>query len=155
AVGKQTLKFIGTAPDPATSTLTFTSGAISVAFDFSKISSFSSGSASSLHTGSVDGYGIGTLSSVTVDQDGKLKLTYSNEQTEILGSVAIADFQDPQSLSRLGAGLFEDRAGGNARLLSSGREGVGSLATRQVEASNVDLSAQFGELILVQRGFQA
>jgi flagellar hook protein FlgE len=154
-VGEQTLKFIGTAPDPATSTLTFTSGATSVDFDFSKISSFSSGASSSLHTGSVDGFGIGTLASVTVDQDGKLKLTYSNEQTELLGSVALADFQDPQSLSRLGSGLFEDRAGGNARLLSSGREGVGSLATRQVEASNVDLSAQFGELILVQRGFQA
>lgn len=154
-VGEQVLKFIGTAPDPATNTLTFTSGALSVDFDFSSITSFSSGTSSSLHTGSVDGHGIGTLSSVTVDQDGQLKLTYSNEQTELLGAVAVADFQDPQALSRLGSGLFEDRAGGNVRLLSSGREGVGNLATRQVEASNVDLSAQFGELILVQRGFQA
>lgn len=154
-VGEQTLKFIGSVPDPSTSTLTFASGTTSVDFDFSKVTSFSSGTVSSLHTGSVDGYGIGTLSSVTVDQDGQVKLTYSNQQTELLGAVAIADFQDPQALSRLGSGLFEDRAGGNVRLLSSGREGVGNLATRQVEASNVDLSAQFGELILVQRGFQA
>jgi flagellar hook protein FlgE len=154
-VGEKTLKFIGSVPDPTTNLLTFTSGATSVDFDFSKVSSFSSGTVSSLHIGTVDGYGIGTLSSVTVNEDGQLKLTYSNEQTELLGAVALADFRDPQSLSRLGSGLFEDRAGGNARLLASGQEGIGTLATRQVEASNVDLSAQFGDLILVQRGFQA
>jgi flagellar hook protein FlgE len=154
-VGEQTLKFVGSVPDPATNRLAFTSGGLSVDFDFSKITSFSSGTVSSLHVGSVDGYGIGTLSSVTVNEDGQLKLVYSNEQTHILGSVAIADFQDPQALTRLGSGLFEDRAGNNAQLLASGREGVGSLATRQIEASNVDLSQEFGDLILVQRGFQA
>ena len=38
---------------------------------------------------------------------------------------------------------------------ASGQDGVGRLATRRIEASNVDLSQQFGDLILVQRGFQA
>jgi flagellar hook protein FlgE len=154
-VGQQVLKFIGSIPDPAASSLTFSSGSLSVQFDFAKVTSFSSGSLSSLRAGSVDGHGLGTLASVTVDNDGQLKLTYSNQQTELLGAVAIADFGDPQALSRLGTGLFEDRGGGNVRLLRSTQEGVGRLATRQIEASNVDLSAQFGDLILVQRGFQA
>lgn len=154
-VGEQTLKFIGSVPDPATNTLNFTSGALSVDFDFGDITSYSSGTSSGLHIGSVDGYGLGTLTSVTINENGQLKLVYSNKQTQILGSVAIADFQDPQALSRLGSGLFEDRSGSNVRLLPSGGEGVGNLAARKIEASNVDLSAQFGELILVQRGFQA
>lgn len=154
-VGEKTLKFIGSVPDPTTSLLTFTSGTLSVDMDFSKITSLSSGTSSSLRAGTVDGYGIGTLTSVTINEDGKLELTYTNQKTMELGSVAIADFDDPQALSRLGSGLFENRSGGGARLLASGQEGIGSLATRQIEASNVDLSAQFGELILVQRGFQA
>jgi flagellar hook protein FlgE len=154
-VGQKVLKFIGEVPDPTTNTLNFTSGALAVDFDFSGITSYSSGTSSGLHVGSADGYGIGTLTSVTINQTGELKLVYSNKQTEILGSVAIADFQDPQTLSRMGSGLFEDRSGGNVRLLPSGGEGVGNLAARKIEASNVDLSAQFGDLILVQRGFQA
>jgi flagellar hook protein FlgE len=153
-VGEQTLKFIGAVPDPTTSHLTFTSGALSVDFDFSKILS-QSGPATGLVAGTIDGYGMGSLTSVKIDEDGRLKLEYSNEQTRLLGSIAIADFKDPQALSRLSSGLFENHSGGNVHLLASGQEGVGSLATGQIEASNVDLSAQFGELILVQRGFQA
>jgi flagellar hook protein FlgE len=32
---------------------------------------------------------------------------------------------------------------------------VGLVKAKQLEASNVDLSKQFGDLILIQRGFQA
>jgi flagellar hook protein FlgE len=158
-VGTQTLKFIGSAVDPTTNHLTFaTTGAnpVSVDFDFSgAVSSFSSGTVSSIHAASVDGNALGTLTSVTVDSDGKVKLTYSNQKTELLGSVAIADFRDPQKLLRVGGGLYEDRGGSGVRLLGSTQDGVGKLVSGQIEASNVDLSAQFGDLILVQRGFQA
>lgn len=156
-----TLKFIGSSVDPATSTITISttpSGAdpLSVVLDFpSTVSSFSSGTLSTIRAASVDGHGLGTLSSVTVDDTGQLKLTYSNQKTELLGRVAIADAGDPQRLERVGAGLFRDKGGANIRLLGSGQDGVGTLVPRQIEASNVDLSQQFGDLILVQRGFQA
>jgi flagellar hook protein FlgE len=163
AVGtSQTLKFNGSAPDPTTQHLTFSTtppggaAALSVDFDFSSgVTSYSEGTVSTLHTSSTDGNALGTLQTVTIDDNGQVKLVYSNQKTETLGSVAIADFRDPQALSRLGTGLFENRSGGNVRLLASAQDGVGTLSPRHVEASNVDLSAQFGELILVQRGFQA
>lgn len=41
------------------------------------------------------------------------------------------------------------------RLLSSETDGMGRLLSKQLEASNIDLSQQFGELILIQRGYQA
>ena len=160
-VGTSTLKFIGSTVDPSTSTLTITdnpAGAdpLSVELDFSSgVTSFSSGTASTLRASSVDGNGVGALTSVTVDTEGQIKLTYSNEKTDLLGAVAIADFRDPQQLDRVGGGLLEDRHGARGRLLSSGTDGIGKLVSKQLEASNVDLSQQFGDLILIQRGFQA
>jgi len=160
-VGTSVLKFIGSSVDPATSHLTIATtptGAdpLSVDLDFSSgVTSFSSGTLSTIRAASVDGNALGTLTSVTVDTDGELKLTYSNQKTELLGAVAIADFRDPQQLTRVGNGLFENRGGANVRLLGSGQDGIGTLVSRQIEASNVDLSQEFGDLILVQRGFQA
>lgn len=159
-VGQQTLKFIGGFVDPTTANLTFTSsptGAnpLSVNFDFTGVESFSSGTVSTIRAASVDGKGIGSLTNVSIDEDGQVKLTYSNEDTVLLGAVAIADARDPQLLERVGAGLFRDKGGAQIRLLGSGQDGIGQLVSRRIEASNVDLSAQFGDLILVQRGFQA
>ena len=161
-VGTSTLKFIGSVVDPTTSTLTITdtpgggANPLSVTLDFSSgVTSYSSGTSSTLRAATVDGNGIGALTSVTVDPDGQIKLAYSNSKTELLGAVALADFRDPQQLTRVGNGLYEDRSGGQHRLLASASDGVGKLVSKQIEASNVDLSQEFGDLILIQRGFQA
>jgi flagellar hook protein FlgE len=157
----QTLRFIGSTVDPATSKLTFNGtptdgGNLSVTFDFSSgVTSFSSGTTSTLRSASIDGNGTGTLTGVSVDESGRIVLRYSNEKTDILGSVAIADFRDPQSLRRLSGGLFESLGKEPERVLTSATDGIGRLVSKQIEASNVDLSEQFGNLILIQRGFQA
>jgi flagellar hook protein FlgE len=160
-VGAQSLKFNGSAVDPTTSKLVFTAsttgaGPLSVELDFSKgVSSFSSGTVSTLRAASVDGSAVGTLTTVTLDNEGQIKLSYSNSKTENAGFVAIADFRNPQQLRRLSGGLFENVGNGPDRVLASNKDGIGRLVSKQAEASNVDLSEQFGDLILVQRGFQA
>jgi flagellar hook protein FlgE len=160
-IGTQTLKFTGSTVDPTTAKLTFANApagatAQSVVLDFSAgVTSFSAGTTSTLRAASVDGNGVGALTTVTLDEQGQIKLTYSNSKTDLMGAVALADFRDPQQLRRLTGGLFENVGNGPARLLSSGTEGVGRLLSKQAEASNVDLSQQFGDLILIQRGFQA
>jgi flagellar hook protein FlgE len=160
-VGTQTLRFIGSSVDPSTQKLTFSTtpqGAspLSVELDFSSgVTSFSAGTTSTIRSASVDGNGVGALATVTVDETGKIKLTYSNEKTDTLGAVAIADFRDPQQLRRLSGGLFEVNGSGPTRVVSSATDGVGRLVPKQQEASNTDLSQQFGDLILIQRGFQA
>jgi flagellar hook protein FlgE len=130
------------------------SSEMKVVLDFSKVRGPSTGS-NLLQIKSSNGHIGGTLTTVTVNAKGELVLTYSNQETEILGAVAIADFQDLQDLTRVGSGLFTDN--GNSQLLykSSGADGVGKVLTGQVEASNVDLTAEFGNLILIQRGFDA
>ena len=155
------LKFTGSSVDPTSLSLTIATtptGAdpLSVVLDFSgDVDSFSSGTLSTLRAASVDGRGLGSLIGVSIEDTGELKLTYSNQQSEILGFVAIADVRDPQELERIGAGLYRDKGGAGIRLLGSGQDGLGTLVSHQIEASNVDLSQQFGDLILVQRGFQA
>ena len=160
-LGTSALKFTGSAVDPTTEKLTFTSTPqggtpLSVLLDFSSgVTSFSAGTTSTLRSASIDGNGVGALSGVTVDAEGQVKLTYSNKRTDLLGAVAIADFRDPQQLRRVSGGLFENNGSGPARVIASNTDGVGRLVSKQIEASNVDLSQQFGDLILIQRGFQA
>jgi flagellar hook protein FlgE len=155
------LKFSGSNVDPTTTTIVVTdspSGAdpLSVTLDFSSgVTSFSTGTSSTLRYSSIDGNASGVFSSATIDADGKVKISYSNGQTELAGAVALADFRDPQQLQRLGGGIFENLGDAPTRLLSSNQDGAGRLLSKQLEASNVDLSQQFGDLILIQRGYQA
>lgn len=145
--------------DPTTSSIVVTTpvaGAetLSVTLDFSKLAVAIGGTTSTVSATS-DGNATGNLTKVSVDVDGKIILTYSNTKTQTLGSVALADFRDPQALDRVGGGLFENQANAQFRLLESGKDGIGKVLSKQLEASNVNLSDEFGQLILIQRGFQA
>ncbi|SFG54055.1 flagellar hook-basal body protein [Novosphingobium sp. CF614] len=90
-----------------------------------------------------------------MDPDGQVKLAWSNEETELVGAVAIADFRDQQQLESIGNGRYIYAGSGQRRVLASGTDGIGTIVSKQLEASNVDLSQEFGDLILIQRGFQA
>jgi flagellar hook protein FlgE len=157
-IGTQTLKFINGAPDPATTKLNFTNADIglTVEFDFSaNVSSFSAGTVSTLRTASVDGNAVGTITTLAVNEKGELEINYSNDEKTSLGAVALADFRDPQALSQEDRGLFVETIPAGRELLPSDDPRVGRALSRRLEASNVDLSRQFGDLILIQRGFQA
>jgi flagellar hook protein FlgE len=160
-VGTSTLKFIGGTVDPTSTKLVINdtpSGAdpLAVTLDFSSgVTSFSSGTTSTIQATAVDGNAPGDLSDVSVDENGQVKLTYSNDQTVLAGAVAVADIRDPQQLERMGEGLYRYQGTSPVALRASGTAGVGTVESKQLETSNVDLSKEFGELILVQRGYQA
>lgn len=154
----QALKFINGVVDPTTSRLTFedTAGGRSATFDFSQgVTSFSSGELSTLRAAKVDGHGIGEISTITVDEKGVLRIGYSNEQKKELGAITLAHIRDPQALNQRDGGLFVLDDGAGADYQTSAHETVGLVMGKRLEASNVNLSAEFGDLILVQRGFQA
>jgi flagellar hook protein FlgE len=158
-IGTSALKFTtGGTVDPTTAQLEFADNAsgLKVAFDFSKgVTAFSSGDVSTLRSASVDGQGAGTLTTVAVNGNGKLELAYSNDQKTVLGAVALADFRDPQALTQRDGGLFDHAGGQGVEYSESADPRVGKVVSRRLEASNVDLSREFGDLILIQRGFQA
>ncbi len=157
AIGTRALSFTNGGVDPAAAKLAFTDTAsnLTVDFDFSTgVTSFSGGEVSTLRAAKVDGYAAGTVTAVAANAAGHLELSYSNGQKVDLGAIAIADFRDPTALEQRD-GVFVEVTPGQHAILSSADPRVGQVRSRRLEASNVDLSQQFGDLILIQRGFQA
>ncbi len=158
SVGSAQLRFNGGVIEPASAEILIedANSDRSVILDFSQnVSSFSSGSVSTLRAVDVDGYGLGEITSITVNDDGAIEIGYSNEQTETIGEVTIATFRDPQALEQTNGGLLRATTTGGRDFLTSRDPATGKVLSNRIEASNVDLSEQFGDLILVQRGYQA
>ncbi len=158
AVSEQTLIFANGDPTAETAKLTFEDAdyGLSVEFDFStNVKSFSSGSVSTLRAASVDGHAVGAITTLGVNAAGELEIGYSNEQKQQLGAVALAAFRDNQALTQESSGLFAADRLAQVELLASSDPRVGLVKSRRLEASNVDLSKEFGDLILIQRGYQA
>ncbi|MBA3783192.1 MAG: flagellar hook-basal body complex protein, partial [Nocardioides sp.] len=67
-----------------------------------------------------------------------------------------ADFNNPMGLEKVGDTSFRASANSGAPEFGiSGQGSRGELQAGAVEMSNVDLAAEFTNLILAQRGFQA
>ncbi|BBB90406.1 MAG TPA: flagellar hook protein FlgE [Methylomusa anaerophila] len=104
-----------------------------------------------------DGYAAGTLQSVSIGNDGVITGTYSNNQTQPLGMIALAVFNNPEGLEKIGGNLYVTTAnsGDFTGGVAAGSNGTGSLSTGTLEMSNVDLSDQFSEMMITQRAYQA
>jgi len=107
--------------------------------------------------GNYAGRKMGEMSGVSVQTDGKIYASYTNGTTKLLGQIAVATFANPSGLEKEGENLY------SATMNSGEFDGIGSdvtasggsLTTGVLEMSNVDLSAEFTDMITTQRGFQA
>ena len=96
------------------------------------------------------------MTSYSIGADGVLRGTFSDDVQRDIGIVAIADFTNPSGLERVGETAFRATANsGTPELGVAGQGSRGDLMGGTLEMSNVDLSAEFTNLILAQRGFQA
>ena len=122
--------------------------------DLSSVTDLSAMSDVSLNT--QDGYELGTLEDFSVGTNGVITGSFSNGLTRVLGQIALANFSDVGGLSRSGSNMFVETASSGSALVglpSTG--GLGSISGGTLEGSNVDLSTEFSNLIITQRGFQA
>ncbi|MCM2971624.1 flagellar hook protein FlgE [Larsenimonas suaedae] len=105
---------------------------------------------------SQDGYTSGALTGISIDDDGSLIASYSNDQTKLLGQVALANFRNTQGLQPVGDnGWVETSDSGQPLLGKAGTGQLGGLVAGAVENSNVDLSSQLVNMIVAQRNYQA
>src|SRR5690554_4110682 len=103
-----------------------------------------------------NGRDAGTLDSFTLAKDGTLVGSFSNGTSEAIGRVVLATFVNPGGLEKAGSSSYRATFNsGNAQIGAPGTDGLGSLASGALEMSNVDLSQEFTNLIVAQRGFQA
>ena len=105
---------------------------------------------------SQDGADAGVLQSFTLAPDGQLVGIFSNGVKETLGQVAVASFDNPPGLEKVGGSLYRGTSNsGIASVGVAGNGGRGTMASGALEMSNVDLAQEFTNLIIAQRGFQA
>lgn len=155
------IMFLAGTPVPGSDKLSFSYApagvdALEVALDFSsQVTSFSTGDTSTLTVSSSDGSPVGMLSSVSFDDKGVLTLGYSNGTTATGAELALATFESNIGLDQSGSGEFVAPDAQRAHVGRAASDGFGQIASEQVEVSNVDLSSEFSDLIVMQRGYQA
>ncbi|MEW1959032.1 flagellar hook protein FlgE [Kineococcus sp. NPDC059986] len=124
--------------------------------DLSALTAYVGSSGASQINPSTDGAPIGTLTSYAFGTDGVITGNYSNGYKQTLGQIAVASFNNAAGLRKEGNSLYSvSTNSGNPVYGIAGQAGRGGLLAGSLEMSNVDLSAEFTELILAQRGFQA
>ncbi len=104
----------------------------------------------------IDGNGAGTIEKFNVSSSGEIVGKFTNGESEVIATLLIADFDNNPGLQKAGANLFIDTVNsGVPKYGIAGTGGLGSIVPGSIEMSNVDLSRQFTEMIITQRGFQA
>ncbi|HUA99503.1 MAG TPA: flagellar hook protein FlgE [Terracidiphilus sp.] len=123
----------------------------------SSSSSSTPGSGSSLTSYTQNGYETGQYQSFSVGSDGTVTVSYSNGNNNVVvGQVALANVTNDQGLQLLGNGNYlTTRASGAAAIGTSGSAGLGTMEDGALEASNVNISDEFSNLIVAQRAFEA
>lgn len=103
-----------------------------------------------------DGAAAGTITSLSFNDEGILTAVYSNGQAADLAQIALAKFENPEALFKVGNNrLKESRDSGGASVGAPGAAGRGKLFAKSLERSTVDLATEFVNMIQNQRGFQA
>ena len=117
--------------------------------------SVSGGSTSSLKANSQDGYGLTSLTSALFDSSGELQLTYANGEERTGDKIALASFKDVSALKSEQGSLFKATSNKTRELSYAGEGSFGQIASKSLELSNVDLSSEFADMIVIQNGYQA
>jgi flagellar hook protein FlgE len=103
-----------------------------------------------------DGSAPGSVNGVSIESDGSITATFGAGQTVTIGKLAVANFNNPKGLLKLGGNRYgESQAAGQANVGTAGTGGRGTLIGSALELSNVDMAQEFTNMILAQRGYQA
>jgi flagellar hook protein FlgE len=158
---KQTLGFSTsgqlTSPSPATMALslaTANAGTVNFKIDYTGTTQFAGQALTT--TNSSDGYASGAFVGVELSPDGSVVAKYSNEQQQVVGTLAIATFPDEGALTQISdtSWTANDRSG-LALYERPGFGVAGKLTTGALEGSNVDITAELVGLMASQRNYQA
>lgn len=104
---------------------------------------------------SADGRSLSGIKDISFTDLGEVKITYTNSETASPFQLALAIAKDSSALTLVDGNLFRIAAASEVLVGKPGSGGFATVVSGALEASNVDLTSEFSELILVQRGYQA
>ncbi|WP_445488246.1 flagellar basal body rod protein FlgG [Niallia sp. 03133] len=97
-----------------------------------------------------------TAQSFSIGADGTVTYIDNTGATKNAGTIQLAKFANPEGLTKVGGNTFQVSGNsGPAALTNPGTGGVGSINSGYLEMSNVELSEEFTDMIVAQRGFQS
>jgi flagellar hook protein FlgE len=103
-----------------------------------------------------DGVPPGDLVGLVLEGDGFLTAQFSNGRARAMYQVPLATFLNPNGLKGSTGGAFRTTlASGLYNINASNAGGAGTIQSGVLEASNVDLAAEFTNLITTQRAYSA
>lgn len=105
---------------------------------------------------SQDGEQAGSITGISIDEEGVITGLFSSGRTQPVFRVGLANFANPGGLNHVGNSLFsESQASGAVIIGNPGNGGFGTVLSGSLELSSVDLAAEFVKMVTTQRGFQA
>lgn len=113
------------------------------------------GIASSITATPKDGHAPLGLRSVSFNEDGIIEFKYANGDTEKGQQVALALFNDPSNLQLTTSGLMTTQFTSTPIIGKPNEKLYGSIQSKSLEMSNVDLTQEFADILIIQRGYQA
>ncbi|OMP68607.1 flagellar basal body rod protein FlgG [Domibacillus epiphyticus] len=97
-----------------------------------------------------------TAKSLSIGSDGKVTYVDQNGNLRAAGQIIVAKFANPDGTEKVGSNTFEETTNSGVPTVGvPGAAGAGTIVSGTLEMSNVDLSEEFTEMIVAQRGFQA
>ena len=127
---------------------------LTLTFDYSNTTQY--GSDFAVNDLNQNGYAPGRLSGIDIDNEGVVFARFTNGQSEALGQVALANFNNPQGLRQLGdTSWAQTYESGDLIMGAPGTSDFGLIQSGGLENSNVDIAEQLVNLIVAQRNFQA
>jgi flagellar hook protein FlgE len=104
----------------------------------------------------IDGTPYGSVTGVTVDKDGTVTAQFSNGLSQDVYKVPLATFTNPNGLGQMSGNAYAvTKASGAANINLADSGTAGSIQSKSLEASTVDLATEFTNLITTQRAYSA
>ncbi|MFB5932760.1 flagellar hook protein FlgE [Peribacillus frigoritolerans] len=125
---------------------------VNLDFDFSNLTQVKGSTTALVNP---DGNKEGKLESFNIGSSGEINGVYSNGLITTLGQLAVAKFSNASGLTKTGGNTFQESINSGTANINIAGEGRGVIASGSLEMSNVDLSEEFTEMIVAQRGFQS
>ena len=121
-----------------------------------KLNKSEPGSTTSIEVYKQDGYSDGKQTGFEFDDNGQISYQYSNGQSIAGIHLALANFDDTQdSLTQAHDNLFRAKSERGRHIGRANKENFGAIQSKNLESSNVDSTAEFANIVVLQRMFQA
>lgn len=126
----------------------------SLDLNLAKLSQYSS--TSTVNSIASDGAGVGNVIAIEVDEDGIVSAIYDNSQIRRIAKIGVATFPNANALRSVSGNAYRPTIpAGEMTIKEAGIGGAGAISPSSLEASTVDLSAEFTGLIATQKAYSA